>query len=99
MAIYEVGFGYSGTSPRRTPKKGEVSNRGNRLLYQMDGGEAASYHYCLECPVQEWAKKLKIQLISTSVYHPRENGAVERANKSLLRGIKTRLGEGRIDLG
>ncbi|GJU26785.1 reverse transcriptase domain-containing protein [Tanacetum coccineum] len=38
-----------------------------------------------------FAKKLKIQLISTSVYHPKGNGAVERANRSLLRGIKTRL--------
>ncbi|GJX27538.1 reverse transcriptase domain-containing protein [Tanacetum coccineum] len=32
-----------------------------------------------------------IQLISTSVYHPQGNEAVERANRSLLRGIKTRL--------
>ncbi|GJZ32019.1 reverse transcriptase domain-containing protein [Tanacetum coccineum] len=38
-----------------------------------------------------FAEKLKIQLISTSVYHPKGNGAVERANRSLLRGIKTRL--------
>ncbi|GJQ97693.1 reverse transcriptase domain-containing protein [Tanacetum coccineum] len=45
MAIYEVGYGHSGTSPRE-PGKGGVPNRGNRLLYQMDGGEAASYHYC-----------------------------------------------------
>ncbi|GKE98850.1 reverse transcriptase domain-containing protein, partial [Tanacetum coccineum] len=39
-------------------------------------------------PFKKWAEKLKIQLISTSVYHPQGNGAVERANKSLLRGIK-----------
>ncbi|GKG55716.1 hypothetical protein Tco_0574610, partial [Tanacetum coccineum] len=44
MTIYEVGYGHSGTSPRGL-KKGEVPNRGNRLLYQIDGGEAASYHY------------------------------------------------------
>nr|GEV09281.1 hypothetical protein [Tanacetum cinerariifolium] len=48
-------YGHSGTSPRGS-MKGEVSNRGNRLLYQMDG--------------------------------------VERANRSLLRGIKTRLDKG-----
>ncbi|GKB74617.1 reverse transcriptase domain-containing protein [Tanacetum coccineum] len=37
---------------------------------------------------KKWAENLKIQLISTSVYHPQGNRAVERANKSLLRGIK-----------
>ncbi|GJS07587.1 reverse transcriptase domain-containing protein [Tanacetum coccineum] len=45
-------------------------------------------------PFKKWAEKLKIQLISTSVYYPQGNGAVERANKSLLRGIKTRLEKG-----
>ncbi|GKB06080.1 reverse transcriptase domain-containing protein [Tanacetum coccineum] len=39
----------------------------------------------------KWVEKLKIQLISTLFYHPYGNGAVERANRSLLRGIKTRL--------
>ncbi|GJR34316.1 reverse transcriptase domain-containing protein [Tanacetum coccineum] len=43
---------------------------------------------------KKWAGKLMIQLISTSVYHPRGNRVVERANKSLLRGIKTRLEKG-----
>ncbi|GKE95339.1 reverse transcriptase domain-containing protein [Tanacetum coccineum] len=45
-------------------------------------------------PFKKWAEKLKIQLISTSVYHPQGNRAVERANKSLLRGIKTMLEKG-----
>ncbi|GJY30397.1 reverse transcriptase domain-containing protein [Tanacetum coccineum] len=45
-------------------------------------------------PFKKWAEKLKIQLISTLVYHPQGNRAVERANKSLLRGIKTRLEKG-----
>ncbi|GJZ94002.1 reverse transcriptase domain-containing protein [Tanacetum coccineum] len=45
-------------------------------------------------PFKKWVEKLKIQLISTSVYHPQGNGAVERANKSLLGGIKTRLEKG-----
>ncbi|GKD74156.1 reverse transcriptase domain-containing protein, partial [Tanacetum coccineum] len=43
---------------------------------------------------QSGAEKLKIQLISTSVYHPQGNEAVGRANKSLLRGIKTKLEKG-----
>ncbi|GKC02838.1 reverse transcriptase domain-containing protein, partial [Tanacetum coccineum] len=33
-------------------------------------------------------------LATITVYHPYGNGAVERANKSLLRGIKTRLEKG-----
>ena len=45
-------------------------------------------------PFKSWAEKLKIKLISTSVYHPQGNGAVERANRSLLDGIKTRLEKG-----
>ncbi|GJU05759.1 reverse transcriptase domain-containing protein [Tanacetum coccineum] len=45
-------------------------------------------------PFKKWAEKLMIKLICTSVYHPQGNGAVERANKSLLRGIKTRLEKG-----
>nr|GEU65014.1 reverse transcriptase domain-containing protein [Tanacetum cinerariifolium] len=45
-------------------------------------------------PFKKWVEKLKIQLISTSVYHHQGNGAVERANRSLLRGIKTRLEKG-----
>ncbi|GJS46392.1 reverse transcriptase domain-containing protein [Tanacetum coccineum] len=45
-------------------------------------------------PFKKWAENLKIQLISTSVYHPQGNGAVERANRSLLRGIKIRLEKG-----
>ncbi|GJZ58191.1 reverse transcriptase domain-containing protein [Tanacetum coccineum] len=45
-------------------------------------------------PFKKWVEKLKIPLISTSVYHPQGNEAVERANISLLRGIKTRLEKG-----
>ncbi|GJQ97690.1 reverse transcriptase domain-containing protein [Tanacetum coccineum] len=50
--------------------------------------------YFMNDPFKKWAEKLKIQLISTSVYHPKGNGAVERAHKSLLRRIKTRLEKG-----
>nr|GFC23305.1 hypothetical protein [Tanacetum cinerariifolium] len=37
MAIYEVRYRHSGTSLGWS-RKGKVSNRGNRLLYQMDEG-------------------------------------------------------------
>ncbi|GJR25557.1 reverse transcriptase domain-containing protein [Tanacetum coccineum] len=37
------------------------------------------------------AEGLGVKLISTSVYHPQANGAVERANRSIMQGIKTRL--------
>ncbi|GKC24609.1 reverse transcriptase domain-containing protein [Tanacetum coccineum] len=45
-------------------------------------------------PFKKWDKNLKIKLILTSVYHPQGNRAVERANRSLLKGIKTRLEKG-----
>nr|GEU55553.1 reverse transcriptase domain-containing protein [Tanacetum cinerariifolium] len=44
--------------------------------------------------ITEVGRKLKIQLISTLDYHPHGNGAMKRANRSLLRGIKTRLKKG-----
>ncbi|GJW16331.1 reverse transcriptase domain-containing protein [Tanacetum coccineum] len=42
-------------------------------------------------PSKSWAEGLGIKLVSTSVYHPQANGAVERANQSIMQGIKTRL--------
>ncbi|XP_022032914.1 uncharacterized protein LOC110934027 [Helianthus annuus] len=41
---------------------------------------------------QEWCTNLHIQQIFTSVAHPQGNGQVERTNRSLLDGIKKRLG-------
>nr|GEY64591.1 hypothetical protein [Tanacetum cinerariifolium] len=35
-------------------------------------------------PFMSWAEGLGIKLISTSVYHPQANGAVERANRSII---------------
>ncbi|GJT02590.1 reverse transcriptase domain-containing protein [Tanacetum coccineum] len=41
-------------------------------------------------PFKSWAEGLGIKLVSTSVYHPQANGAVERANRSIMQGkIKT----------
>nr|GEU81005.1 hypothetical protein [Tanacetum cinerariifolium] len=42
-------------------------------------------------PFKSWAEGLGIKLVSTSKYHPQANGAVERANRSIMQGIKTRL--------
>ncbi|XP_022028168.1 protein NYNRIN-like [Helianthus annuus] len=42
--------------------------------------------------LQDWCGELQIQQIFTSVAHPQGNGQVERANRSLLDGIKRRLG-------
>jgi transposase InsO family protein len=43
-------------------------------------------------PFKSWCAKLKIKQINTAVAHPQANGLVERANGSLMHGIKTRLG-------
>ncbi|GJV73184.1 reverse transcriptase domain-containing protein [Tanacetum coccineum] len=45
-------------------------------------------------PFKKWDEKLKIKLISTLVYHPQGNRTVERANRRILKGIKTRLEKG-----
>ncbi|GKA22797.1 reverse transcriptase domain-containing protein [Tanacetum coccineum] len=42
-------------------------------------------------PFKSWAEGLGLKLISTSVYHPQANRYVERANRSIMQGIKTRL--------
>nr|GEV51928.1 reverse transcriptase domain-containing protein [Tanacetum cinerariifolium] len=43
-------------------------------------------------PFKSWCKKLNITQINTAVAHPQANGLVKRANRSLMEGIKTRLG-------
>nr|GEV82059.1 protein NYNRIN-like [Tanacetum cinerariifolium] len=42
-------------------------------------------------PFKNWCKKLNITQINTVVAHPQANGLVERANRSLMEGIKTWL--------
>ncbi|GJR61096.1 reverse transcriptase domain-containing protein [Tanacetum coccineum] len=46
-------------------------------------------------PFRGWCTRFKIQQMNTSVAHPQANGLVERANRSLMEGIKTRLGRER----
>ncbi|GJU12156.1 reverse transcriptase domain-containing protein [Tanacetum coccineum] len=43
-------------------------------------------------PFKGWCEGLHIKQINTAVAHPQANGLVERANKSLMEGVKTRLG-------
>ncbi|KAK1406979.1 hypothetical protein QVD17_38589 [Tagetes erecta] len=45
-----------------------------------------------ENPFKAWCDKLEIKQVFASVAHPQANGQVERANRSLVEGIKTRLG-------
>lgn len=42
-------------------------------------------------PVKTWCQELHISQIFTSVAHPQGNGQVERANRSIVDGIKTRI--------
>nr|GEU57936.1 reverse transcriptase domain-containing protein [Tanacetum cinerariifolium] len=46
-------------------------------------------------PFKSWCKKLNIKQTNTIEPHPQANGLMERANRSLMDGIKTRLGKER----
>ncbi|GJS75916.1 reverse transcriptase domain-containing protein [Tanacetum coccineum] len=46
-------------------------------------------------PFKSWCEKWKIKQMNTSMAHPQANGLVERANKSLMHGLKARLGRER----
>ncbi|GJU33089.1 reverse transcriptase domain-containing protein [Tanacetum coccineum] len=43
-------------------------------------------------PFKGWCESLNIKQMNTAVSHPQANGLVERANRSLMEGIKARLG-------
>ncbi|GJZ42546.1 reverse transcriptase domain-containing protein [Tanacetum coccineum] len=44
-------------------------------------------------PFKSWCTRFEIQQVNAAVAHPQANGLVERANRSLMDGIKTRLGK------
>ncbi|KAK9064300.1 hypothetical protein SSX86_015680 [Deinandra increscens subsp. villosa] len=44
-------------------------------------------------PFKSWCQELHITQVFTSVAHPQANGQVERTNRSIVTGIKARLGE------
>ncbi|GJZ72542.1 reverse transcriptase domain-containing protein [Tanacetum coccineum] len=46
-------------------------------------------------PFKGWCERLNIKNMNTAVAHPQANGLIERANKSLMEGIKARLGRER----
>ncbi|GJS03654.1 reverse transcriptase domain-containing protein [Tanacetum coccineum] len=43
-------------------------------------------------PFKSWCGRFEIQQMNTAMAHPQANRLVERANRSLMEGIKTRLG-------
>nr|GFB07915.1 reverse transcriptase domain-containing protein [Tanacetum cinerariifolium]GFB07924.1 reverse transcriptase domain-containing protein [Tanacetum cinerariifolium] len=46
-------------------------------------------------PFKGWCEPLNIKQMNMAVAHPQANGLVERANKSIMEGIKVRLGRER----
>nr|GEU36171.1 reverse transcriptase domain-containing protein [Tanacetum cinerariifolium] len=47
----------------------------------------------VNAPFKSWCKKWKIKQMNMEVAHPQANGLVEIANKSLMHGLKARLGK------
>ncbi|GJY76408.1 reverse transcriptase domain-containing protein [Tanacetum coccineum] len=47
-------------------------------------------------PFKSWCEKWKIKQMNTAVAHPQVNGLVERSKKSLIYGLKARLGQERV---
>ncbi|GJR16134.1 reverse transcriptase domain-containing protein [Tanacetum coccineum] len=48
-------------------------------------------------PFKSWCERFKIHQMNTAVAHPQANGLVERANRSLMEGIKTHEKAGWVD--
>ncbi|GJV81801.1 reverse transcriptase domain-containing protein [Tanacetum coccineum] len=93
MAILQMGYRHSRAFPGRT-RQSQIPNSGYGLLYQVDRSKTSSnYHMKPNNPFRDWCEKLCIQQHFASVKHPQMNGLVERANRSLEKGIKARLGK------
>ncbi|GJS29146.1 reverse transcriptase domain-containing protein [Tanacetum coccineum] len=69
--------------------KTKIRHRSHRLLYEIDRSEAVGQNH------GEDVKKFVWDNIVCRFGLPRANGLVERANKSLMEGIKARLGRER----
>nr|GEV82598.1 reverse transcriptase domain-containing protein [Tanacetum cinerariifolium] len=89
--------GHTG-SPPSSSRKVKIFHCSHRLLYKVDRGEATGQNY------QERRKEIHVGQYCVPVRSPpcdsnRQqnpvNGLVERANKSLMKGIKARLGRER----
>ncbi|GJY85695.1 reverse transcriptase domain-containing protein [Tanacetum coccineum] len=85
MAILPIGHGHLETSSSSF-QKDQVCDRGYRLLHEVDRSQTVGQNH-------SWCTRLNIQHMNTAVAHLQANGLVERANKSLMEGIKTRLGK------
>jgi transposase InsO family protein len=48
-------------------------------------------------PFKSWCSQLEIEQVFTSMAQPQANGQVERANRSIIEGIKARLGRERAE--
>ncbi|GJV38362.1 reverse transcriptase domain-containing protein [Tanacetum coccineum] len=74
-------------------RKGHVFDSRHGLFHEIDRGNIRGNNH-RDNPFKDWCKKLNITQRFASVKHPQSNGLVERANRSLSKGIKARLGEG-----
>nr|GEY74489.1 reverse transcriptase domain-containing protein [Tanacetum cinerariifolium] len=72
-----------GTAPR-SPRESKIHNRSRRVFYKVDRGQTAGQND------EEGGEK-----VCVGQYCLQANSLVERANRSLLEGIKTRLGRER----
>ncbi|GJZ95845.1 reverse transcriptase domain-containing protein [Tanacetum coccineum] len=88
MAILSMGSRHSRTPPRGSRKFIIVAI--DYFTKWIEAKPLAKTH------VKSWCEKWKIKQMNTAVSHPQANGLVERANKSLMHGLKARLGRERV---
>ncbi|GJV21675.1 reverse transcriptase domain-containing protein [Tanacetum coccineum] len=97
MATLPMGNGHP-RAPTPSLQKVEVRHRSHRLLYKIDRSKTVvtdNGTQFVNDPFKGWCESLNIKQMNTAVAHPQANGMVERANKSLMEGIKARLGRDR----
>ncbi|GJV12265.1 reverse transcriptase domain-containing protein [Tanacetum coccineum] len=85
LALFINGDGHPGTIDTKPSRIQALP----RIIVTDNGAQLVNE------PFKGWCTRFKIQQINTSVAHPQANGLVERANRSLMEGIKTRLGRER----